>query len=161
MFGSDPGLSNFLAGNSIFSNDGLGIDLGADGVTPNDPGDTDTGVNGLQNFPVLTMAVSGGGMTNVEGTLDSTSNTEFRLEFFSNTACDVSNHGEGANPIGSTDVTTDNSGNTTFVATFSQTVPSFITATASDPDGNTSEFSQCIEVPNVSSGLRTPPSEII
>ena len=32
---------NTMAENSIFANGGLGIDLEADGVIPNDPGDLD------------------------------------------------------------------------------------------------------------------------
>src|SRR6185436_3998390 len=53
---SSAGPSNSIRGNSIFSNGTtnlhLGIDLGVDGVTPNDNQDTDPGPNGLQNFPV-------------------------------------------------------------------------------------------------------------
>ena len=37
---------------SIHSNGGLGIDLSANGVTPNDPGDGDAGPNDLLNFPL-------------------------------------------------------------------------------------------------------------
>jgi hypothetical protein len=51
-----------ILGNSIFSNNGLGIDLDndadpltSDGVTPNDLGDGDTGGNGLQNFPCFKL----------------------------------------------------------------------------------------------------------
>ena len=47
--------SAFLS-NSIFSNGGLGIDLGNDGITSNDVGDGDTGPNNLQNFPIITTA---------------------------------------------------------------------------------------------------------
>src|SRR2546430_12289310 len=37
----------------IFSQNAIGIDLGADGVTANDTGDGDAGANDLQNFSVL------------------------------------------------------------------------------------------------------------
>jgi hypothetical protein len=51
----DASVGNVITGNSIFANAALGIDLGADGVTPNDPNDPDTGPNDLINFPVLTQ----------------------------------------------------------------------------------------------------------
>jgi len=141
--GSDA-TGNAIRGNSIYSNGGLGIDLGGDGVTTNDPGDGDAGANYLQNFPVLASATSGS--TTIEGTLDSTPNTAFTVEFFSSTACDPSGFGEGENLIGSTTVTTDGTGNASSVVTFPTTVPEgqFVTATATDPSRNTSEFSQCI-----------------
>jgi hypothetical protein len=45
--------------NSIYANGGLAIDLGNNGATANDlaGGDTDTGPNNLQNFPVVTQAI--------------------------------------------------------------------------------------------------------
>src|SRR5262249_30864770 len=50
---------NQIRANSIYANSALGIDLGGDGVTPNDPGDTDTGPNNLQNYPVIDVARHG------------------------------------------------------------------------------------------------------
>ncbi len=151
-FGTSQPTGITISGNSIFDNGELGIDLGGDGVTPNDAGDSDTGANNLQNFPVLTSATNSNSTT-IEGALNSTPNMSFTLEFFSNAVCDPSHHGEGENFLGSTTVSTDESGDASFTVTFTETVPSghFITATATDPDGNTSEFSPCIEVGNPSS----------
>ncbi len=138
----DSAVNNLIAGNSIFANGDLGIDLDIDGVTPNDAGDTDTGANNLQNFPVITSISNG---DTVEGTLNSMPNTEYTLEFFSNAACDPSGFGEGQTFVGSTVVTTNGSGNASFALTLATSVDlgDFITATATDPNNNTSEFSEC------------------
>ncbi|HEY6187997.1 MAG TPA: DUF4394 domain-containing protein [Pyrinomonadaceae bacterium] len=145
----DPGATgNPILANSIFSND-IGIDLNADGVTPNDAGDTDTGGNNLQNYPVLTGATSVGGDTTITGTLNSTPGTSFRIEFFSNTTLNHTGFGEGQTFIGSTTVTTDASGNTSFTANTGSATPAgrFITATATNNVTNdTSEFSYGAQV---------------
>ena len=153
--------SNAILSNEIFANSGLGIDLTASaypyyGVTPNDPGDTDTGPNELQNFPVLLLA-SGIMHTNVSGTLNSLPLTKYRIQFFSNTACDPSGYGEGETLVDEKAVNTDGSGNVSFTDAIFPRVPpgQFLTATATDPAGNTSEFSQCIQVSAV--GPPPPP----
>lgn len=146
---------NILSRNSIFSNGGLGIDLGppssvgfSDGVTLNDPCDADAGPNNLQNYPLLLAAASAGFSTTVQGTLNSTPNTTFTIEFFANAACDASGNGEGQTFIGSRLVTTGTNCGANFSVAFPVGVPvaAFITATATDPAGNTSEFSQCVPV---------------
>ena len=138
-----PGTGNTILGNSIFANLGLGIDLVGDGVTPNDAGDPDAGPNNLQNFPVLTSVLSDTGSTAIEGVLDSTPNTTFSLEFFANSIVDPSGYGEGRLFLTSTTVTTDASGHASIEVTVPSSMPGgqFVTATATDPDGNTSEFS--------------------
>jgi hypothetical protein len=139
------GTGNAILSNSIFDNGGLGIELLelVFGVTPNDAGDGDAGANNLQNFPILTSA--SGGSTIIQGNLNSTASTQFRLEFFSTAACDPSGNGEGASFIGATTVLTDGSGDAIINATFPATVPPghVVTATATDPSNNTSEFSAC------------------
>ncbi len=141
------GTGNRIQQNAIFSNGGLGIDLGSNGVTHNDAHDPDTGANNLQNFPVLTGVFSGPGTTIVQGSIDSAvgnSAYPILIEFFLNPSCDPSGHGEGEAFIGSTSVNNPGS----FTSTLSITVPSgaVMTATATDANGNTSEFSACAVV---------------
>jgi hypothetical protein len=126
--------------NSIDFNGGIGIDLGGDGVTPNDTGDGDGGPNLRQNFPVLTSAPISGGTLTVNGTLHSAPNTNFTLDFYHSLR--PSTPGSGATWLGSATVRTDASGNALIAAAFNQNIPlHIITATATDPAGNTSEFS--------------------
>ncbi len=146
--GGSTGRQISIRGNSIFSNGALGIDLATPGspisppgVTPNDPGDGDTGPNDLQNFPVLSVA-SSGGSTTVNGSLNSTANTTFDIDMYANPSCDPSGYGEGKTYLGSTTVTTDASGSGGFTSVFAG-LQTYVTATATDPSGNTSEFSQC------------------
>jgi CSLREA domain-containing protein len=136
---------NAILANAIFGNAGLGIDLGADGVTPNDRFDRDTGPNNLQNFPVLSKVKTKKNSTTVEGSLASARRTTFRIEFFSNNTCDPSGYGEGRTFLGSLDVTTDLGGEASFMFTLPLSLPAgyFVTATATDPGNNTSEFSAC------------------
>lgn len=62
--------SNLFAVNSVHDNMPLGVDLGADGITPNDPGDLDAGANEQLNTPVLVNATYFvGGTTAVSGTV--------------------------------------------------------------------------------------------
>jgi hypothetical protein len=138
-----------ILANSIHANGGLGIDLipdiDPDGITPNDPCDADLGSNGLQNYPVITSVTSFRGKTTIEGTLNSTPNTSFTVQFFSNSGCDASGFGEGEKFIGSTTVTTNGNCNATFKVTLPVGVlpGQFMTSTATDPNSSTSEFSQC------------------
>ncbi len=140
---------NSLRGNIIHSNGGLGIDLWPEeGVTPNDTGDGDEGSNHLQNYPVLSTAASGSGKTVIWGALNSSSNTTFDLDFYATGACDPSGYGEGQYYLGADTVTTDGNGDVTFATTLASSMPLgyFVTATATDPDGNTSEFSACVVI---------------
>ena len=133
--------NNAIQANRISGNGGLGIDLGGTGVTPNDAGDGDTGANTLQNFPVISSVVVNGGASTAQGTLNSLANTTYRIELFSNAACDLIGNGEGETFLGATDVTTDGSGNASF--SMNSGAATIVTATATDPSGNTSEFSAC------------------
>ena len=71
-------LGNLLRGTSH----SLGIDLVPLAVTANDPGDADTGPNGLQNAPVVTRARR----TAVTGTIGTKPSTAARIQVFSASA---------------------------------------------------------------------------
>jgi hypothetical protein len=144
-------VGNAIRGNSIHDNLGIGIAYGFNGPTPNDDGDADTGANGMQNFPVLksvgpALADRTEAGTEIQGVLHSTPSTIFDLDFYANDACVrfPKDYLEGRTYLGSGQVTTDGSGK----GTFDVTVPGGlaagerVSATATDPAGSTSEFSQ-------------------
>lgn len=152
--GDDSLVGNSIRANSIHDNRGLGINLRPAGeppstVTPNDFQDPDPGPNLLQNFPVLTNVVVQPGQSTVTGTLNSTPDSPFALDFFRSPAPDPSGYGEGQQYLGSTSVTTDASGNAsfTFVATGTGAGEAgFFTATATNTDTqNTGEFSAALQ----------------
>src|SRR5574338_706165 len=146
---------NVVRQNSIFLNDGLAINWSPapfgtiDGPTPNDACDADvSGSNFLQNYPVITKAETDGSTTTIEGTLNSNAGKVFEIELFSNDAADPSGFGEGQNYLDVVTVATDASCNASFsiVLPFAVAEGKFITATATDPIGNTSEFSAAVKV---------------
>jgi hypothetical protein len=147
--GHQAGLDNRISGNSIFANGGLGIDLNLNGVNENDQGDVDAGPNNMQNFPELSAVTTGS--LNIEGKLNSTANSEFTVEFFSSSECDNSGHGEGEIYLGSLQVITDSNGDANVSTSLDVDVPGgyYITATATDTEGNTSEFSSCLQMPDL------------
>ncbi|MCA8970909.1 MAG: hypothetical protein KDC95_14030 [Planctomycetes bacterium] len=142
-----------LAGNTLYQNTHLGIDLVTPrfdlGPTPNDNLDVDTGGNGLQNFPVIAGAQLDRTSTRVSGTLHSSPLTKFTLEFFASATRHSSGYGEGKIALGTTTVTTDVNGNATFDTTVNQaaSIGWFVCGTATEePSGNTSEFGQSVAV---------------
>ena len=96
--------------NQIRANGGLGIDLGNDGVTPNDFRDTDGGPNVLQNYPILQLVTNGGDGTTLQGFFQGRSNQTVTLEFFENQACDPAGYGEGETFLERQIITTDATG---------------------------------------------------
>jgi CSLREA domain-containing protein len=152
-----------ISQNAIYANTantalyGMGIDLNASGPSLNDPGDADTGANNAQNFPVIAGASASAVSIVITSSLDSTPSTTFQIEFFGNAAIDPTGYGEGQAYLGTITVTTDLSGTVAFSAEFplaSGTPHAFVTATATGPGGNTSEFSYnttvTVEEPEIS-----------
>jgi parallel beta-helix repeat protein len=135
-----------ISRNMIYSNNGLGIDINMDGVNPNDPGDTDIGNNNMMNYPVLTDAKVTNGSLVVKGIIDTQNPKMVTIEFFANPVPnpggDPSGYGEGAIYLGSYQPNNQGKINATLPTVIPGTL---ITATATDMNGNTSEFSAYIE----------------
>jgi len=152
---SDP-QNNSVLSNSIYNNQGLAIDLSktlaGDGVTPNDPLDTDAGPNALTNTPVLTSAVnSPDGSSQFTGEMHGLADTTYLIEIYDNAAASI----QARYFMGSTTVQTDALGNADFTFTAvgkELTAGGFSTASATrlSSDGlnplETSEF--CEGIPN-------------
>ncbi|MBI2343394.1 MAG: hypothetical protein HYV02_03515 [Deltaproteobacteria bacterium] len=137
------GVRNHISLNSISMHEGLGIDLGGDGVTPNDADDSDGGPNQQQNFPEITEAKTVSGTTIITGVLYG-SPGKYDIEVYSNAVCNASSHGEGEIWIGTqAGVEIGADGETIFEMTIPSDETGFVTATATDALRNTSEFSAC------------------
>ncbi|MCX8091079.1 MAG: hypothetical protein N3I86_09150 [Verrucomicrobiae bacterium] len=138
---------NRIRGNRIHDNGGLGIDLGDNGVTLNDWSDSDTGPNGYQNFPVLTNAVLSNATLIVSGYLRSQPILLYRLDFYASPTADETGYGEGQTYLGSMNLQMGEDFQKHFVAVLPAVNLGWrITATATDPADNTSEFSAAIPV---------------
>jgi CSLREA domain-containing protein len=126
-------VENTIHHNHIYYNTELGIDLSPPwGVTPNDPGDADNGGNNLQNFPVISSATT--------STVQGTACLGCTVEIFETDEDPSSDYGEGISPVG--EGLTDASGNFSISIDPIATVDicDYVTATATDASGNTSEF---------------------
>lgn len=158
------GVSTAIIGNSITSNDKLGIDIGYNDITLNDPGDGDGGVNNQQNYPEIFSAINTSDeTTKISGIFNGNANNQFQLDFFTSAGCNAGkpkNYGEGDTYVGSTSVGTDQFGNISFTFTSDVQLPgnSYVTATATRKingvPAETSEFSKCVLV-NASKPLVT------
>ena len=131
----DTGTGNAILSDLIFANGNLGIELINNG-------------NDNQAAPRLLSAVQTGSGTMIVGMLRSTPNTTFTVQLFSDPNPDPSGLGEGQQLLGTFTVMTNPAGIATFVITIPSVVPTgqIITATATDPNNNTSEFSSPAEV---------------
>ena len=152
---------NTIRFNSMRGNGELGIDLGGDGVTPNHGDTTAAGPNNLENYPNITSA--GYGTTTTVGiSFIGLPSDTYAIDFYSSGGTDPTGYGEGFRYLGTVTVTTDANGQVDPPSTFNlpaSTNPGqWLTATATDPAGNTSEFSQDRELSSLSSQVTVVPS---
>jgi hypothetical protein len=126
---ASAGTGNSITSDAIYSNGGIGIDLGNDGVTLSDPGDTDAGPNSLLNFPVMTAVLESGGILTVSFRLDVPA-ASYRIEFFKNpSGADPSGNGEGEVFAGSINIIHPGGGPFNFNHGFPGAAGDIITAT--------------------------------
>ena len=94
---------------------------------------------------MLFAATSNGVTTTVTGLFNSFSGTDYTVDFYASAECDPTGFGEGESYLGAITVTNNIMGNAAFGVVLPVAVPdgSFVTATATDPGGSTSEFSAC------------------
>jgi len=146
------GESESILSNLFYGNSSIDIDLDGDGPTANDVGDQDSGPNNLQNFPIIVSITQNAGETVVSGGLNSTAATAFTLQFFANGPPSA----PGQTLLGTrAGITTNSAGDASFQFAFpvATAADEFITATATDPNGNTSEFfppNGAVELANIS-----------
>ncbi len=159
--GATSDFNRLYANSFIGANLGTAIDLAngssPDGITPNDVNDADTGANDGQNTPVLTDASATSQSITVNGTLDVPTGigtpVDYRIALYLSNSC--SDNGgilpdrNGNEYLGAVDRPFASSAENFSVTLAMPPTPGFITATATSPDGSTSEISNCLQAPRV------------
>ncbi len=155
------GIAGAILSNSIFSNGGLGIDRGNNGVTPYQ-------MTNFAQYPVLTSVESTASQTTITGKLRTWTEgglLPHTIQFFSNSNLDPSGHGEGEVFLGQTTINAGSNSEVTFAATITPPVPPgrFVSAVAvgqvqaSNPNGLwSSEFSFCVRTAGQATPENTP-----
>jgi len=130
---------NWIHQNSIYDNALMGIDLGDDLITQNDANDQDAGANQELNYPVINTAYYyNPSQITIDGTIDiDTDPAQATVEVFQADP-DTFQVGEGRVYLGST--TPDATGNWNITVS-GLVVGDLVTATTTDLNRNTSEFS--------------------
>ena len=123
-----------LIQNSIFGNVGPGVQV------------TSSAADQFATPPLITFTPGGGGVGTLSGTLTASANLAYVIEIFSNPSVPLPGQEQGKTFIQDVTLNTDSSGQ----ATFSVSEPIGVyTATATDPDGNTSAFSNAVGTPSL------------
>lgn len=157
------GDGNSVRGNQITQNGlltGLNLDLGGDGATANDPADSDTGANDLQNFPEphglrWLNGTPAAGTFNIPAEINGSFDTapgHYQIDAYYDHTCSPTGRGSGG-WLGGTEL--DVASGSPAAIHLSVVMPDYdslhgnvaFTATRVDPaGGSTSEFSPCMSV---------------
>ncbi len=137
--------NNAVLGNSIFRNDGLGIEIQGVGVNANDTNDTDTGANDDHEYAGIHDRLARPASTTVNFDLDTNQSGNYRIEFFVSDLADATGSGEGQTLVHSEVISHTGGGVESFAAVFATSANAVISATATEDFGgsygSTSEFS--------------------
>jgi hypothetical protein len=151
LLAADAGNSNSIRGNAIFSNGkggtGIGIDLGnSQAQLPNDAGDSDTGANALQNYPVIQgSSPTDASHRSVYTVLNTSANQVVHFDFYQSPTCGGSKGADATNLVGSANVSSGVTGIVRISATIAEAGKSgYLTATATTGSGQTSELAPCV-----------------
>lgn len=144
----EGGQNNAVLGNRVYDNAEYNIDIIPNvGPNLNDTLDIDQGPNKGQNYPEIVSATLNGMNLQFAGKLRSRANTQYRVEYFQTPTCHTSGFGQGRSYIGHEVVMTSGAGEASlgFLGSSGQN-SGYVTATATDPVGNTSEYGNCVAI---------------
>ncbi len=162
----EGGTDTAILRNGIYCNGKLAIDIGPNNVSQNDTDDLDAGPNNTQNFPVIYGLYQSGSNIKISGGLDGRPNTKYRIDAFASPSCDSPySHGEGKIYLGSTEVTSNSSGDAQFSYYVTPSISGVMTLTATKFLGatpyETSELSACTNIPLITVPRQHPDGTVV